>query len=224
MKTIDRKYEFAVNATDVVIFTVKDNKLQVLLIKMKKQPFNKCWALPGGLVRINETLDASASRQLFLKTGLKNVYLEQLYTFGDVKRDPFGRVVSTAYFALISDLSQPLKTSEDYSEVKWFPIERLPVLAYDHDKIIKVAFERMKAKLEYTNIVCNLLPEQFTLTDLQKAYEIILKKKLDKRNFRKKINSLKMIKSTGKKVTGERSRPAALYQFIKKTPEIIQIL
>jgi len=218
------KYKFAVIATDVVIFTIKNNKLQVLLIKMKKKPFTNQWACPGGLVKPNESVDSSAKRQLKTKTGVSDVYLEQLYTFGKINRDPFGRVVSVAYFALIPNAKLKLKTTKEYADVKWFQIDKLSKLAYDHTEIVKTAVERLKAKLTYTNIVYGLLSKEFTLTELQQVYEIILKKNIDKRNFRKKILSLRLVKKTNKQKSGEANRPADLYTFIKKSPQIIEIL
>lgn len=219
-----RKYKFAVIAVDVVIFTALDGKLNVLLIKMKKKPFEKKWASPGGLVRPEESLNEAAKRHLKLKTGVTNVYLEQLYAFGEVKRDPFGRVVSVAYFALISPSGIKLKTTKEYGDVKWFSADELPSLAYDHKNIIDCAISRLRSKLEYTNIVYGLLPDEFTLSELQKTYEIILKKKLDKRNFRKKILSLKFVKRSGKRTLRGKNRPAELYAFSYKKPKIVEIL
>ncbi len=218
------KYKFAVIATDVVIFTLKDDKLQALLIKMKKKPYTGFWAAPGGLVKPNESVDQSAKRQLYTKTGVKDVYLEQLYTFGKVNRDPFGRVVSVAYFVLIPNANLKLKTTEEYAGVEWFSINKLPKLAYDHQEVIDYAIKRLQAKLGYTNIVYSLLPKEFTLSDLQKTYEIILNKKLDKRNFRKRILSLKLVKKVDKQRVGEAHRPADFYTFISCKPQIVQIL
>lgn len=218
------KYKFAVIATDIVIFIVKDDKLQVLLIKMKKKPFTGQWACPGGLVKPTESVDSASKKQLYTKTGLKDIYLEQLYTFGKVNRDPFGRVVSVAYFALISNANLKLKTTKEYADVKWFAIDKLPKLAYDHAEIIKIAVERLKAKLTYTNIIYSLLSKEFTLTELQQVYEIILNKKLDKRNFRKKILSLRLVRKLDRQRIGAAHRPADLYTFIKKSPQIIEVL
>lgn len=224
MTRLSQKYKFAAIATDVVIFTVIAESLHVLLIKMKKHPYEKCWAIPGGLVKPDESVDAAARRQLALKTGVKNIYLEQLYSFGDVHRDPFGRVVSVAYFALIPNANVNLKTTDEYGEVAWFPVSDLPQLAYDHTKIISTALFRVKSKLEYTNIVYSLLPDEFTLHDLQKIYEIILDRKLDKRNFRKKFFSLKLVQATGKKQRGEANRPAELFRFVKRSLQRVEIL
>ena len=219
-----RKYKFAVIATDVVILTVDGGELNVLLIKMKKRPYENAWAAPGGLVGGNESVDAAAKRVLSDKTGVGNVYLEQLYTFGRVDRDPFGRVVSVAYFALIPGAGLKLKTTDEYADVKWFPAADLPRLAYDHKEIIGCAVRRLRAKLEYTNIVYGLLPEECTLSDLQEIYEVILGRKLDKRNFRKKIISLGLVAKTGRKTAGEPNRPAVLYRFKKRSPRNMEIL
>lgn len=221
---VAKKYKYAVIATDVVIFTIKDNGLNVLLIQMKKEPFADAWAMPGGLVNPDESVDDSAKRNLSLKAGVKNIYLEQLYTFGSPDRDPFGRVVSVAYFALIQSNDIELRTTKDYKDVAWFPVKKLPKMAYDHKEMLALAVERLKAKLEYTNIACNLLPNEFTLTELQNIYEIILDKNLDKRNFRKKILSLKLVRDTGRKRGGGANRPAELYKFIDKKAKIVNIL
>lgn len=224
IKFVEKSFEHPIPAVDVAIFTVDEEELKVLLIKMKKKPFKDCWAAPGGLVRTEESVDQAAKRSLYSKTGVKNVFLEQLYTFGRIDRDPFGRVVSVAYFALIPSKGLSLKTTEEYGGVEWFRVNKLPKLAYDHKEIIEMAADRLRAKLEYTNIVCNLLPKEFTMTEMQKTYEIILGRKLDKRNFRKKIMSLNLIKKTNKKTIGEAHRPASLYKFIKKSPQVVQML
>lgn len=224
MPQVKKKFKFTVIATDVVIFTVKDNKLQILLIKMKKKPYTGLWAAPGGLVKPSESVDSAAKKQLYIKTGLKDVYLEQLYTFGKINRDPFGRVVSVAYFALIPNANIKLKTTQEYADVQWFTIDKLPKLAYDHDEIIRIAVERLKAKLTYTNIIYSLLPRKFSLSELQKVYEIILDKKLDKRNFRRKFLSLKLIRKTGEERRVGANRPAELYEFTKRKAQIIEIL
>ena len=179
---IRKRYKFAVIATDVVIFTVQEGRLKVLLIRMKKVPYEGFWACPGGLVKPDESVEAATKRHLFDKTGVRDVYLEQLYTFGEVDRDPFGRVVSVVYFALIPTESLKLKTTSEYADVAWFPVKSLPRLAYDHGKVIEVAVEKLKNKLAASNIVYSLLPSKFTLSDLQKIYELILGRNLDKRN------------------------------------------
>jgi len=211
-------------ATDVAIFTIKDGELNILLIKMQKKPFLKQWALPGGLVTVDESVDSSAKRHLFSKTGLKKIFLEQLYSFGEVNRDIFGRVVSVAYFALIPNVDLVLKTTKEYGGVDWFPVNSLPKLAYDHKEIVSVAVSRLRNKIEYTNIVYSLLPKEFTLKQLQDVYEIILNKTVDKRNFRKKFLSLGLITKTANFTTGGTHRPAQLYTFKNKKPQEVNTL
>ncbi len=223
MKNLNQKYKFTVIATDVVIFTIEEKVLKVLLIKMNKHPYKNHWALPGGLVKPEESVDHSAQRNLKEKTGVVNVYLEQLYTFGEINRDPFGRVVSVAYFALMPTKGVKLKTSKEYKDVKWFEVKELPNLAYDHKNMVNLAVKRLQAKLEYTNIVFSLLPKEFALSELQLIYEIILDKKLDKRNFRKKILSLNLLEKTEKKSKGA-NRPAQLYKFKERKPQIVNII
>jgi 8-oxo-dGTP diphosphatase len=217
------KYEHAVIAADVAIFTVEENDLKVLLIKMKKDPFSDCWAMPGGLIRPDESLDQAAERLLEDKTGVRNVFLEQLYSFGEVDRDPFGRVVSVAYFALIQNKGFKLKTTAEYQDVAWFSVKEAPKLAYDHEKILACALNRLRSKLGYTNIVCNLMSDEFTLSELQNAYEVILDRKIDKRNFRKKILALGLVKKIGKK-TSEAHRPAEFYAFSEKSLKNVKFL
>lgn len=224
MKKLQKKYKFAVIASDVAIFAVRDGQLQVLLIGMKKDPFVGAWALPGGLVNPEESLDAAANRILSNKAGINHLYLEQLYTFGDIDRDPFGRVVSVAYFALIPGNSVSPKTTGEYAEITWFPVSNLPRLAYDHKQIIETAYARLKSKLSYTNIIYGLLPNEFTLSEMQEIYEVILGSKLDKRNFRKKILSLNLIKKLNKKRLEGANRPANLYCFVQKVPATIEMI
>lgn len=223
-KDLWKNFTHAVMATDIVIFTINGNELKVLMIKMKKDPFKNLWAVPGGLVKVDESVDYSAKKHLKNKTGISNVYLEQLYTFGRVDRDPLGRVVSVAYFALVPSDNIKLKTTDEYEDVDWFSVNKLPSMAYDHKEIVRVAIARLKAKLEYTNVVYSLLPSEFTLTDMQKIYEIILERDLDKRNFRKKILTLGIIKKTDKKTEGGASRPAYLYKFKNRKPEVVEII
>lgn len=219
-----KRYEFTVVATDVVIFSVQEKNLRVLLIEMKKSPFQGSWAVPGGLVKSDESLSNAAKRILSEKAGVTGVYLEQLAAFGEPNRDPFGRVVSVAYFSLIPSDQHALQTTSEYADIRWFPVRRLPKLAYDHQEVIRTAMERLRAKLAYTTIARNLLPQEFSLSDLQAIYEIILGKLVDKRNFRKKILGLGLVKSVGKKRRGGASRPAELYRFSRSRTEMIDIL
>lgn len=212
----------AIVAVDTVIFTVKNNELCVLLIKVNHGYFKDWWAVPGGIVDINETLYETAKNRLEEKTGLKDVYLEQLYSFGDIDRDPRRRIITVSYFALVNAEKVELKKTDRYSDSGWFPIHKIKKLAYDHNEIIEYALLRLQYKIEYTNVVYGLMPEKFTLSDLQKVYEIILKKTLDKRNFRRKILSLDLIKEVGTEI-GVAHRPSKLYGFIDKKMKIIQI-
>ena len=208
---------------DIIIFTIQEEELKVLLVKRKIMPFKDMWAIPGGFVRINENLEDAAKRELKEETGVEADYLEQLYTFGDVKRDPRGRVITVAYFALLNSEKLQLKASTDVSQARWFSVNKLPKLAFDHDKILKYAIQRLKWKFEYTLIGFCFLPKKFTLSQLQKIYEIVFNKKFDKRNFRKKILSLGILKKEGrlKKVS---HRPPMLYSLKKNVREIVEII
>jgi len=215
--------DFAKTAVDVAIFTVKEEKLHTLLIQIKQKPFTGRWAFPGGLVQIDESLDEAAKRELKEKTGMNNVFLEQLYSFGELKRDPSSRVISVVYFALVPPEGWKLETTAKYLAINWFPIKKLPTLAYDHNLIVKFALERLRAKLGYTNIVWSILPEYFTLSELQKAYEIILGREMDKRNFRKKIVGSGLLGKTKKLALGAH-RPAVLYAFKSRKLVNIELL
>ncbi|MDD5192640.1 MAG: NUDIX domain-containing protein [Candidatus Nanoarchaeia archaeon] len=203
---------------DIVIFTIKDNNLKVLLVKRGVEPFKNKWAFPGGFVKIHENLEQAAKRELEEETGVKEVYLEQLYTFGDVSRDPRGRVITVTYFALINSekAKEKLNASTDVIEAEWFEISNLPPLAFDHSEILKYAIKRLKWKFEYTTIAFSFLPKRFTLTQLQKIYEIIFEKNFDKRNFRKKILSLELLEPTEEKEKEVSYRPPQLYSLKSK--------
>ncbi len=209
-------------AVDTVILTVHENKLCVLLAKIKFGPFRGKYGIPGGRVKIDETLENAATRELLEKTGVKDVYLEQLYSFSGVRRDPSVRIVSVSYFALVNDNEVELKSTGKYADIGWFPIGELDKLAYDHNEIIKYALFRLKNKIRYTNIMYSLLPKKFTLSKLQKMYELCLEKKLDKRNFRKKILSSNLIKESGLE-TGVPHRPSKLYSFRSNNPVYVEI-
>jgi 8-oxo-dGTP diphosphatase len=211
-------------AVDAAIFTVREGKLCALAIKMKKDPYAGRWALPGGLLGDDETAEAAARRILAAQTGVTDVYLEQLRTFDAPARDPFGRVVSVASFALMPSDDVELRTTNKYAEVRWMPVAEMKRLAYDHDAVLAAALERVRARLGYTNIAWGLLPERFTLSRLQEVYESILGRPLDKRNFRKKILSLDLLAATGKKEAGGAHRPAALYRFRRRALMHVDIL
>lgn len=197
--------------TDIVIFTIQHSRLEVLLIQRLKDPFKDCWALPGGFVDIDENLENAAMRELCEETGVRDVYLEQLFTFGETARDPRERVITVAYFAVVPNhLLKPIAGS-DAAAVAWQPVDQLPALAFDHDRIIETARSRVSAKARYSTIACQFLPKEFTLSALQTVYEILLKEQLDKRNFRKWILSLNCIEATGAMRRNGQHRPARLY-------------
>lgn len=197
---------------DVVIFTIQEGVLKVLLVKRRIDPFIGQFAIPGGFVLEDEDLEQAAARELREETGVSDVYLEQLYSFGKPDRDPRGRVVTVAYFALIS-ADRKLKAGSDAAEAAWFPMDDLPPLAFDHATILNYALERLRNKLEYTTVGFQLLPEKFTLTELQEVYAAILGKQLDKRNFRRKMSVLKILKPLPEYRRGGQ-RPAQLYRFV----------
>ena len=209
-------------AVDVAIFTVDAGALKALVVKLREGPFAGQWAFPGGLVRMDESVDAAAVRELSAKTGLRGIYLEQLRTFGDPGRDRQARVVSTAYFALVP-AKEMVERSAKYADVAWLPARRLPRLAYDHDAVAHAALERLRAKLTYTNIVYGLLPRAFTLGELQEIYERILGRRLDRRNFRKKILTSGLLRQLAAQRRGAH-RPAALYRFAQRRPMVVEML
>jgi len=201
---------------DVVIFTIKENKLKVLLVKRANEPFKGKWAIPGGFIRLSENLDDAALRILKEKTNVQNIYLEQLYTFGDPKRHPNSRVITVAYFALIRSDDIELsfdKDAEAIVSVEWHPVYNLPPLAFDHKEIIEYSLKRTRERLDFCPIAFQLLPQKFTLTELQKSYELIIAKKLDKRNFRKKMLSASILKELNEHTKSASKRPARLYSF-----------
>lgn len=199
--------------TDIVIFTVRDEQLQLLLIKRRGEPFKGSWALPGGFVEIDEDLESGAMRELEEETGVKGVYLEQLYTFGAVDRDPRERVITVAYYALIPSDKLELRAASDADAVGWFAMNELPNLVFDHVKIVSTAHDRLIAKLEYSTIAFQFMPREFTLRELQEVYETILQEDVDKRNFRKSILGLDEIVETGKEKRDGAHRPAKLYRL-----------
>jgi 8-oxo-dGTP diphosphatase len=201
---------------DLVIFTIAENDLKVLLIRRGGEPFKGRWALPGGFVEIDESLESAAARELEEEVGVKNVYLEQLYTFGDPKRDPRGRVISVAYFALTDAESQKIAAASDAADAAWHSVFKPPQLAFDHKKILDYAVWRLRNKIEWTTVGYELLPRKFTLSELQRVYEIILQKPVDKRNFRKKILAQGQIQELNETRADVAHRPAKLYSFKKR--------
>jgi 8-oxo-dGTP diphosphatase len=191
----------------------------VLLIRRDREPFAGQWALPGGFVEVDETLEAAAMRELVEETGVENVYLEQLYTFGEVDRDPRERVVSVAYYALVKLSDHRIQAATDAREAAWFSIGQIPSLAFDHQKILATAHERLRGKVRYQPLGFELLPEKFTLRQLQRLYETILDRSLDKRNFRKKILGMGLLKELDEVETDVAHRAARLYRFDKRKYE-----
>ena len=203
-------------AVDIVIFCLREGELQVLLIRRAIPPFEGRWALPGGFVHARESLEEAARRELEEETGLRDTYLEQLYTFGDVERDPRGRVITVAYYALLTGEASPLAAGSDAGEAKWMPARKHPPLAFDHERILAYALERLAAKMEYTTVGFQLLPKKFTLGQLQRVYEAVLGRPLDKRNFRRKMTLLGVLKPLDEWVTDGPSRPAQLFRLSTK--------
>ncbi len=213
MSLIEATYSNPAVTVDAIVFTIKDAQLQVALIRRGIEPFKGSWAIPGGFVLEGEALEDAVKRELHEEVGASGVYLEQLYTFGEAERDPRGRVITVAYFALIAaENLRELTASTDASEAQWFALPKVPPLAFDHREILDLAIHRLRAKLEYSTIAYGLLPPAFSLAQLQKVYEIILDRPLDKRNFRKKILSLELLEATAQR-SGGAHRPATLYIF-----------
>ena len=207
------QYPRAALTVDCVVFGFDGGELKVLLIQRGLEPFKGSWALPGGFVRVEETIDDAARRELLEETGLKNVFLEQLYTFGTVDRDPRERVVSVAHYALVKLSDHTAKAATDAAHAEWFPISRLPELAFDHKEIVALALARLRGKVRYEPIGFELLPPKFTLTELQGLYEAILEATLDKRNFRKKVLGFGLLVSLKETRMTGRHRPAQLFRF-----------
>jgi 8-oxo-dGTP diphosphatase len=208
-------------AVVMVILTVVDDDLRVLLIRRSADPFRDFWALPGGLLAEGEALDAAAARKLLDETGVQDVYLEQLYTFGELSRgDGARRGVAVAYFALVQHGQVRLRESDTWQPA-WHSAYALPRLAFDNNAVVDYAVRRLRSKLEYTNVAYSLLPRQFTLSELQQVYEAILDREMDKRNFRRRMLSLGIIKPAGGTRMEGAHRPAQLYTFTKREPVVV---
>jgi 8-oxo-dGTP diphosphatase len=207
------KYARPALTVDIVVIGYNDKRLSVLLIERGLQPFKGQWALPGGFVHVDETLEDAAYRELKEEAGLTDVYLEQLYTFGKVNRDPRERVVSVGYFALVKPSKHEPHAATDASNAKWFPFDRIPALAFDHKEIVSTAITRLRNKARYEPLGFELLPRVFTLSQLQDLYETIVGEELDKRNFRKKILATGLLKKVDEKLTEVPYRAPQLYRF-----------
>ncbi len=207
------EYPRAALTVDCVVFGIDEGGLNVLLIERGLEPFKGKWALPGGFVRVDEPLDDAARRELAEEAGLNNIFLEQLHTFGTVDRDPRERVVSVAYYALVKLLDHQAKADTDAANAKWFPISKIPKLAFDHTNILAAGLARLKGKVRYEPIGFELLPQKFTLSQLQYLYEAVLGTSLDKRNFRKKVLGFDLLVPLKETLMSGRHRPAQLFGF-----------
>lgn len=213
--TYSYEYPRPALTVDCVVFglDLDADDLEVLLVRRGLEPFLGKWALPGGFVHMDETLEDAALRELEEETGLRKVFLEQLYTFGALDRDPRERIVTVAYYALVKHSDHKVKAATDASDAAWFSIHDLPELAFDHQSILDVAHERLRSKVRWQPIGFELLPKKFTLTQLQRMYEIILERQLDKRNFRKKILSMDLLVELDEVQRDVAHRAARLYKF-----------
>ncbi|MCX6707969.1 MAG: NUDIX domain-containing protein [Candidatus Woesearchaeota archaeon] len=200
-------------AVDITVFTIINNDLKVLLIRRKNEPFRGMYALPGGFVELNESLEKAAARELEEETNVRGIFLKQLHAWGDVKRDPRGRVISVSFMALIDSDKFKLLSTSDAEAAAWISVYEIPKLAFDHKTVLDDALSELRYEIQTTNITLQLLPKEFTLTDLQRTYEVILDTKLDKRNFRKRIKALEIIRETGKEKMEGAHRPAKTYIF-----------
>ena len=207
------EYPHPAVTVDAVVFGYDDADLKVLLIQRDGSPYRSRWALPGGFVNINEGLEDAVRRELEEETGITRLYLEQLYTFGEPKRDPRERIISVAYYALVKLVDHSVRAASDARNVAWFPVADLPQLAFDHEEILDVALRRLKAKIRYEPIGFELLPQKFPLSELQRLYETLIEQPLDKRNFRKKILSMGLLADTEEIQQDVAHRAARLYRF-----------
>jgi 8-oxo-dGTP diphosphatase len=207
------EYPHPALTVDCVVFGYDESELKVLLIKRALDPFKGRWALPGGFVRVEESLDDAAHRELFEETGLKDISLEQLYTFGSLNRDPRERVVSVGYYALLKIADHQTKAGSDAVSAEWFPISKISKLAFDHAEILATALDRLKAKVRYQPIGFDVLPPKFTFSQLQRLYEAVFGVDLDRRNFRKKVLSVGLLLPVSETPMVGRRRPAKLFCF-----------
>ena len=220
---LDRGHARPKVAVDTVLFAIDQGLVKCYLVQLRLGSCAGKWAFPGGLVREGEMLDEAARRELRQSTGLDECYLEQLFSFGDPKRDPEAHVISVAYMALVDSASAVHSCSLKYANGQWFALTALPELAYDHSEIAQYAVRRLKAKLEYTNIACNLLPSSFTFAQLEELYEIVLGRRLDRRNFRRRIIAMDLLTRLPLERRGNH-RPAALYSFRQRSLQVIEML
>lgn len=217
-QAMSHNYEYARPAltVDCVVFGLDEEDLKVLLIQRDLDPFKGCWALPGGFVHVGESIEDAAQRELTEETGVKRIFFEQLYTFGQPERDPREHVVTVAYYALVRMSDHRLQAATDARNAAWFGIDDVPKLAFDHRKILDMAHERLKTRVRYQPIGFELLPSKFPLRTLQHLYEAVLERELDKRNFRKKILGMDVLEELDEIETNVSHRAARLYRFDKQ--------
>lgn len=213
------RYPHPAVTVDCIIFAIHENDLKVLLIQRGSEPFRDYWALPGGFVEIDESVDVAAERELAEETGVEKVFLEQLYTFGEPKRDPRERVISVAYYSLVRLVEHRPMAGSDAVNACWYPIRQLPPLAFDHQKVVAMAIKRLQGKVVYAPIIFDLLPGKFRLNQLRKVYEIILERPLDTEGFRKRILATGMLTPLNEFDHSESGPPARLYRFDKERYE-----
>jgi 8-oxo-dGTP diphosphatase len=217
------KYPRPAVTADCIIFGFDAGELKVLLIERGIEPFKGMWAIPGGFLQLEESTDDCAKRELYEETGLQNVFMEQLYSFSDPARDPRGHVITIAYYALVKLSDYNIKAGDDAKNAKWFGISKVPTLAFDHEQILRVALNRLRGKIRYQPVGFELLPKRFTLPDLQTLYESILDVKIDRRNFRRKIDSMGLIIDHNETVKGVPHKGAKYFSFDKnKYMELIE--
>lgn len=224
MRLDDKRYENQGIHVDIALFTVQSGVVKTLLVKRSNQQYIGEWIIPGGAVYNDESVDTAAGRELLEKTGIGSIYMEQFHTFGEVNRDPRRRMVSVAYFALIdADKVNLLTRTKKTEDAYWSDITKLPKLGFDHDQILSVAIKTLRTKLLNSNLANTIMPKEFTLPDLQRVYEILLGKKLDRRNFRRKFLNLNIIRDTGRTLVAGAYRPAKLYEFTSNKYQEIDI-
>ena len=214
------KYPHPAVTTDCVIFGFDGNGLQVLLIERGIEPFKGKWAFPGGFLNMTETAKEGALRELKEETGLENAYIEQFNTYSDPDRDPRERVITIAHYALVR--IQEVKGGDDAAKAQWFPIDEVPQLAFDHDRILRDAMKKLRERIHFEPIGFELLPEKFTMRDLQELYESILAVKFDRRNFAKKMLHYELLNQLDETVRPTAKRDALLYSFNKENYELFK--
>jgi hypothetical protein len=210
-------------AVDAVLLAFSGRRFQTYLVQPRALTAGGEWACPGGLVASGETLDAATRRELSAAGLAEGVYIEQLFTFGNPSRDPGAHVVSVAYLALLASQRQSAFLARKYAQGNWFDLSALPELAYDHSMMVRLGISRVRAKLGYTNIACNLLPRSFSFSELEALYSGVLGRRLDRRNFRRQIIAMGILRRVPQLRRGNH-RPAQLYRFLKRTPQTVQIL